>query len=365
MEKDIKYFKAGDKLTAQALNEMLDNIAENQEGIEEVKEQFSNIKVDLNIENGSCSTGLQQKHNPDKVAPDAEGKLSFSLSESKNPYAPGKYLFGSVLTPEGRGIYSVSLNGRSSAQGDYSLAVNNQTLARGEGAFATGYATIADGPCSFTGGSGTYASGEGAVALGMKSHAKGSYSFALGANCIAKKDCSWVGGIDCVAENEYSLAFGKDIIAKGPCAAVFGMHNKVYEGSLFTIGTGFQNVETGEVTRDSALHVMPDRAILFYPIRKNEEDISQNPICLQDLIETIAANFDDLFSAESNNLEVHQGLQTQITNGFNELYAAAASNITVHEGFAQNLQDLTKQQENVDNAIKYLQQQINELKAKH
>ena len=365
MEKDIKYFKAGDKLTAQALNEMLDDIAENQEGIEEVKEQFSNIKVDINIENGSCPTGLQQKHNPGKVTPNADGKLSFTLPEGKNPYAPGEYLFGSILTPEGIGIYSMSLNGRSSSQGDYSLAVNNQTVAKGEGAFATGYATIAGGPCSLTGGSGTYASGEGAVALGMKSHAKGNYSFALGANCIAKKDCSWVGGIDCVAENEYSLAFGKDIIAEGPCAAVFGMHNKPYKGSLFTIGTGFQDVETGKVIRDSALHVMPDRTILFYPIRKKEEDVNQNPICLQALIETIVANFDDLFNAEANNLEVHQGLQSQITNGFNELYAAAESNITVHEGFAQNLKDLTNQQKNVDNAIKYLQQQIDELKAKH
>lgn len=44
MEKDIKYFKAGDKLTAQALNDMLDNIAFNEEEVNKVKQATENVE---------------------------------------------------------------------------------------------------------------------------------------------------------------------------------------------------------------------------------------------------------------------------------------------------------------------------------
>ena len=276
MEKDIKYFKAGDKLTAQALNEMLDNIAFNEEKVNEVQQATENVenftsavdqkatnaynladtalssaqeakriaeeaKVDIGIEKGTGIGSTQQIPREDKVTiAEGEDVGHFDFTGHSEAKMSGRIQYGAV------GNYSASMNGRSAALNKHAFAINNSTIAKGEESFAQGYETVAEGNSSFAGGTRTYAKGAATITFGDRAVAKGDYSSAF--------------GVHTVAEDNYQT--------------VVGVANEIGDAaeSLFEVGNGELDEDGNVVSRSTAFRVMREGKVKIKDIWAKDDD---------------------------------------------------------------------------------------------
>jgi hypothetical protein len=223
-------------------------------------------KLSANVEKGTGVDAVQQKPRMEKMTtPDEEGNflLKFPVGDNPNAGIADTQPYGA------HGNYSVSLNGRSSAQAKHATAIGNSTVAIGDESLAQGYAAVAKGGSSFAGGSGVTATGEAAVAHGMQTQAKGKCSTTIGARTVADGEASFAGGVDTKAEGYASTTFGQDTIAKESNQTVVGQCNDstfTKEGfhSVFQVGCGSYNAAGDVVSRINGLNVSEGGEIVVY-----------------------------------------------------------------------------------------------------
>lgn len=134
----------------------------------------------------------------------------------------------------------------NTASGTYSHAEGCGTTASGHnGSHAEGYGTTASGPQ--------------AHAEGRNTTAEGYYSHAEGSETIASNDNSHAEGRYTTASGSSSSSHGAYTTAQGYAQAVFGKHNKLYEGAIYdgdTTGSIFiVGVGTSDTARANAFRI--------------------------------------------------------------------------------------------------------------
>ena len=292
MEKDIKYFKAGDKLTAQALNEMLDNIAFNEEKVNEVQQATENVenftstvdqkatsaydladtalssaqeakqiaeeakeqgaKVDIGLEKGTGKDAVQQLQDQDKdktIEGNPEIPLGYFSFKGRNKYAA--QIASTQWDEEGhdyRYLYDwYSATGTEEkdyvpygAKGDYSVSLGGKSLAKGKRSSAMGTTTLALANYS-------NAEGDVTVAMGNDSHAEGyetttgplaTAAHAEGSQTIALGEGAHAEGIWSVAFGKGSHAGGIGTITAKDGQYAIGSYNEVDNLAMFIVGAG-------------------------------------------------------------------------------------------------------------------------------
>ena len=341
MEKDIKYFKAGEKLTAQALNEMLDDIAENQEGIEEVSEKLSlsndnvnlamtqaneayllandasmsasqakqaaeeakkiaeeaktNVEIDINIENGSGKDAIQQLQDQDKDKT-IEGPplipLGYFSFKGRNKRAAElavnypefgyEYLYDWHVTDGTEEKDYVPYG----AKGDYSISLGGKSLAKGKRSIAMGTTTLALANYS-------HAEGDVTVAMGNDSHVEGyetttapfaTAAHAEGSQTVAMAEAAHAEGIWTVAANQGAHAGGIGTWATGVGQYSIGRYNEIESDSmLFVVGAGKDDEDRKTVFK------IDSNGGIYYLKKRSDERVDSLP--LQDRLTIIDHNY--------------------------------------------------------------------------
>lgn len=256
-------FKAGDKLTAQALNEMEDGI-------------FEAIDAGPNLEKGTGKSAVQQLQDQDKdktIEGNPAIPLGYFSFKGRNKYAAGialeysgeddrdyKYLYDwysatgteeKDYVPYGaKGDYSISLGGKSLAKGKRSSAMGTTTLAlanyshtEGDVTVAMGNDSHAEGYETTTGPFATAAHSEGSqtVAFAEAAHAEGIWSVAFGKG-------SHAGGIGTLAIEEGQYAIGR--------------YNEREHSAMFVVGAGESNEERKtifKIGKDGSIYYLQDK----------------------------------------------------------------------------------------------------------
>lgn len=159
-----------------------------------------------------------------------------------------------AVVERGAGENSIQQKGTGSvATGEGAMAVGSYTQASGTSAFAEGHDTKATGANSHAEGTGSEASNGSAHAEGYQCKASGDCSHAEGFQTIASGHQAHAGGIHSRATAQASFVHGDNLIMNTPAGAAFGKFNAATTEAgdpLFCIGVG-----SDENSRENILSV--------------------------------------------------------------------------------------------------------------
>lgn len=179
----------------------------------------------------------------------AEGGENESSGEAS--HAEGSYNVASANNSHAEGYGTTASDLFAHAEGYNTTASEDATHAEGSGttaselyAHAEGHSTTASGESSHAEGLSTTASSTGAHAEGVSTTASGSYSHA--------------GGATSVASGNWSFAHGVKVTASYNAQSAFGNRNNNKSNTLFEVGNGRWDANTGNDVYSNAFEVYND-----------------------------------------------------------------------------------------------------------
>lgn len=176
-------------------------------------------RFDINIENGSGTSAVQQKQDG------TSGTFDFT---GKNPNA-------TALDP------TLTGNLTYGAVGDFSSSFGGKGQASGKRSFQVGTTTVAKGNYSFASGDNSVALGNDSSANNYQTVAAGTASFSTGYSTQVTGTAGFVSGTRNKVDGGSAAAFGSDNNADHNNQFVIGLYNDNKVGTLFEVGNGTDN----------------------------------------------------------------------------------------------------------------------------
>ena len=168
---------------------------------------------------------------------DSHAEGSYNVASGDNSHAEGHQTTASDLFAHAEGY-------NTTASEDATHAEGNGTTASELYAHAEGHSTTASGEASHAEGASTTASSTGSHAEGVSTTASGNYSHA--------------GGATSVASGSWSFAHGVKVTAGYDAQSVFGNRNNNKSNTLFEVGNGRWDANTGNDIYSNAFEVYRD-----------------------------------------------------------------------------------------------------------